>query len=140
MLKNYLINHAHRYASKWLVLGIDIFTIMVSFSLSYFIRFNLTLNFDTERLLIQVPLVAFIAFLSFVATGSYIGVVRHTGLRDVYNIFNAICLSSIATIFVVIVNRQTNLFEGFTIPLSIIIIHSLISFVALTSSKLSITV
>lgn len=135
MIKNYLVSNAHRYASKWLVLLIDIFVISVSFILSYLIRFNLTLDFNTDNLLLQLPVVALIAGLSFFITGSYKGVVRHTGVRDVYNIFNAICLSSIITIFFVIVNRQMNMMDNFTIPLSIIIIHSLIGFIALTASR-----
>ncbi len=135
MIKNYLVNNAHRYASKWLVLGIDVLLISISFVLSYIIRFNLTLNFDTERFFLQLPFVALIALLAFILTGSYKGVVRHTGVRDVYNIFNAICLSSIITIFLVIVNRQTDFMKGFTIPLSIIIIHSLIGFIVLTASR-----
>ena len=135
MIRNYLVKNAHRYASKWLVLGIDIFLICFSFILSYLIRFNLTLDFETDRLFLQLPFVALVAMVSFILTGSYKGVVRHTGIRDVYNIFNAICLSSIITIFLVIVNRQMNFMEDFTIPLSIIIIHSLISFIALTTSR-----
>ncbi len=135
MIKEYLVNNAHRYASKWLVLAIDTLLISFSFILSYIIRFNLTLEFDTDRLFMQLPVVAVIAVLAFLLTGSYKGVVRHTGVRDVYNIFNAICLSSIITIFMVILNRQQNMLEDFTIPLSIIIIHSLISFVALTASR-----
>lgn len=135
MIKNYLMSNAHRYASKWLVLGIDVFLICLSFVLSYLIRFNLTLNFETDNLLLQLPLVASIAFVAFILTGSYKGVVRHTGVRDVYNIFNAICLSSIITIFLVIVNRQSSFMDNFTIPLSIIIIHSLISFIVLTASR-----
>lgn len=135
MIKNYLINNVHRYASKWLVLGIDVFLIAISFILSYLIRFNLTLNFDSDKLFVQLPIVAIIGLLSFLFTGSFKGVVRHTGVRDVYNIFNAICLSSILSIFMVIVNRQLNLMDDFTIPLGIIIIHSLISFVALTASR-----
>ena len=85
--------------------------------------------------LLQLPLVALIAGTAFIVTGSYKGVIRHTGVQDVYNIFNAICLSSILNIFLVIVNRQVNFMEDFTIPLSIIIIHSLISFIALTTSR-----
>jgi len=135
MIKEYLVNNAHRYASKWLVLAIDTVLISLSFILSYIIRFNLTLDFDTDRLFMQLPVVAVIAVLAFLLTGSYKGVVRHTGVRDVYNIFNAICLSSIITIFMVILNRQQNMLEDFTIPLSIIIIHSLISFIALTASR-----
>lgn len=135
MIKNYLVSNAHRYASKWLVLAIDIVLIIIAFVLSYLIRFNLTLNFDTDRLILQIPFVAGIALIAFLATGSYKGVVRHTGVRDVYNIFNAICLLSILSIFMVIINRQANFMEDFTIPLSIIIIHSLIGFIALTAAR-----
>ncbi len=135
MIKDYLVRNTHRYASKWLVLGIDVGTIIISFILSYFIRFNLTFNFDTERLILQLPFIALIGLVSFLVTGSYKGVVRHTGVRDVYNIFNAVCLMSIIAIFLVIINRQMNFMADFTIPLSIIIIHSLISFLALASSR-----
>ncbi len=135
MIKNYLINNAHRYASKWLVLAIDVFVICISFVLSYIIRFNLSFGFKTENLLVQLPIVAVIAILSFLFTGSYKGVVRHTGVRDVYKIFNAICLSSILTIFFLIINRQYVMMGNFTIPLGIIIIHSLLAFIALTASR-----
>lgn len=135
MIRNYLVIHSHRYASQWLVLAIDVFLISISFILSYFIRFNLTLNFEIDKLVVQLPIVAFIALVSFIITGSYKGVVRHTGVRDVYNIFNAICLSSIISIFMVILNQQYNFAEDFTIPLSIIIIHSLLGFIALSASR-----
>jgi FlaA1/EpsC-like NDP-sugar epimerase len=135
MIKNYLLNNVHRYASKWLVLVIDLFLVAFSFVLSYLIRFNLTMNFDIDKLFIQMPIIVLIALLSFLFIGSYKGVVRHTGVRDVYNIFNAICMSSIITIFMVILNRQYNYMEDFTIPLSIIIIHSLIGFISLTASR-----
>ncbi|SFR48363.1 NDP-sugar epimerase, includes UDP-GlcNAc-inverting 4,6-dehydratase FlaA1 and capsular polysaccharide biosynthesis protein EpsC [Robiginitalea myxolifaciens] len=135
MIKNYIISNSHRYASRWLVLAIDVLLISVAFILSYLIRFNLTWNFETDNLWLQLPIVALIGALSFLITGSYKGVVRHTGVRDVYNIFNAICVSSIFTIFMVIFNRQLGILVDFTIPLSIIIIHSLIGFIALTASR-----
>lgn len=135
MIKNYIINNTNRYASKWLVLAIDILLVVISFVLAYLIRFNLTLNFDSEKLLIQLPIVAFIAFISFMFTESYKGVVRHTGVRDVYKIFNAICLSSILTIFLVLLNKQFSLIDDFTIFLSIIIIHSMVSFIVLIASR-----
>ena len=135
MIQKYLTYTSKRYASKWLVLCIDLFTIGFSFLLSYFIRFNLTLNFELENLLVQVPLVLTTALVSFLIIGSYKGVIRHTGVRDVYNIFNAVCLSSILLITIVIANRQLNVYSSFTIPLSIIIINSLITFVGLTASR-----
>jgi len=135
MIRNYLTNSVNRYASKWLVLAIDMITVVLAFVLSYFIRFNLSWNFDVDKLIIQLPLVILISVLAFLVTGSFKGVIRHTGVRDVYNLFNAICLSSIITIFVVLLNRQYNIYNEFTIPLSIIVINSFISFVALTASR-----
>ena len=135
MIQKYLNYSAQRYASKWLVLGIDLLTVVFSFVLSYLIRFNLTLNFDVHNFLVQIPLVAGAALLAFMIVGSYKGVVRHTGVRDVYNIFNAVCFFSILVIFVVMVNRQLDVLSQFTIPLSIIIINSLITFVGLVASR-----
>ena len=91
MIQNYLTKKFERYASKWLVLTIDIAIMALSFVLSYIVRFNLTFNFDVEKLLVQLPWVCLIALCSFLMVGSYKGIVRHTGVRDVYNIFNAIC-------------------------------------------------
>ena len=135
MIQSYITNSAQRYASKWLVLAIDLVVVAISFMLSYFIRFNLTFNFDVDKLLVQLPVVVLISLIAFLIVGSYKGVVRHTGVRDVYNLFNAICLSSILAIFLIITNRQFEMVDDFTIPLSIIIIHSLISFVSLTASR-----
>ncbi|WP_299534727.1 SDR family NAD(P)-dependent oxidoreductase [Ulvibacterium sp.] len=135
MIQNYLTSTVERFASKWLVLGIDIAIVAISFVLSYFIRFNLTFDFDVDMLFVQLPWVSLIALCSFLLVGSYKGVVRHTGLRDVYNIFNAVCLASILSIFLILANRKFQLVDDFTIPLSIIIYNSLLSFIALVSSR-----
>ncbi|ASV28834.1 polysaccharide biosynthesis protein [Maribacter cobaltidurans] len=135
MIQKYITYNAERYASKWLVLVIDLFTVAFAFVLSYLIRFNLTLNFEVDNLLVQLPLVLLTSFVSFLLVGSFKGVVRHTGVRDVYNIFNAVCLSSILVIFIVLSNRLYGVLDLFTIPLSIIIINSLITFIGLTASR-----
>lgn len=135
MIHNYLTSRAQKYTSKWIVLAIDLVMVAITFIFSYLIRFNLTLDFDISKLVLQLPIIVLISLVAFIITGSYKGVVRHTGVRDVYNIFNAICLASIITIFMIILNREMEFMEGFTVPLSIIIIHSLLSFIALTASR-----
>tara|TARA_R110000822_G_scaffold308909_1_gene437439 strand:- start:3230 stop:5167 length:1938 start_codon:yes stop_codon:yes gene_type:complete len=135
MIQHYLTNRAQKYTSKWIVLVIDLMLVSITFVLSYLVRFNLTLNFDIDKLFLQLPVIMVIGLLAFLVTGSYKGVIRHTGVRDIYNIFNAICLSSIITIFMVILNRGMNFLEDFTVPLSIIIIHSLLGFIALSASR-----
>ncbi|NAY91215.1 SDR family NAD(P)-dependent oxidoreductase [Muricauda sp. JGD-17] len=135
MIKNYIFNNERPFASKWTVLLIDLCIVSVSFILAYFIRFNLSFDFDVQRLWTQLPVVVFLFFGAFLISGSYKGVVRHTGIKDVYAIFNAICLASIGIIAIILFNRYLNIVEGFTIPLSIIIINSLLTFITLTSAR-----
>ncbi|WP_298789323.1 nucleoside-diphosphate sugar epimerase/dehydratase [uncultured Allomuricauda sp.] len=135
MIRKYIFENDKHYASKWTVLLIDLLIVGISFILAYFIRFNLSFNFDVQRLWVQLPIVILLFLGAFLVSGSYKGVVRHTGIKDVYAIFNAICLASISTIVIILFNRYTELVNGFTIPLSIIIINSLLTFIALTSAR-----
>ena len=135
MIREFFYRSGRRYASKWTVLIIDLGIVSVSFILAYFIRFNLSFNFDVQRLWTQLPIVVSLFLLAFFISGSYKGVVRHTGIKDVYAIFNAVCLASIGAIAVVMVNRYSGFDNEFTIPLSIIIINSLLTFIALAASR-----
>lgn len=135
MIKEFFFRTGRRYASKWTVLLIDLGIVSFSFILAYFIRFNLSFNFDVQRLWTQLPIVVLLFLVAFLISGSYKGVVRHTGIKDVYAIFNAVCLASIGAIAVVLANRYMQLVDGFTIPLSIIIINSLLTFIALSASR-----
>ena len=135
MIQHYLTNRAQKYTSKWIVLVIDLMLVSITFVFSYLVRFNLTLNFDIDKLFLQLPVIMVVGLIAFLVTGSYKGVIRHTGVRDIYNIFNAICLSSIITIFMVILNREMNYMEDFTVPLSIFIIYSLLCFIARSASR-----
>lgn len=134
MIKNYLSELSRKYASQWLVLAFDLSVTLVSFVLAYFVRFNLTLSFDTSKLAEQLPLVFVLFLVSFLAIGSHKSVVRHTGARDIYNLVNAICLASILLILSVFLIRNYYA-KSFSIPSSIIIIHSLITFTALTAFR-----
>ncbi len=118
-----------------MVLCIDCGIVTVAFIASYVIRFNLSFDFDIKSLWYQLPIVNVIFLVSFLITGSYKGFVRHTGIKDVYVIFNSICLASIGLIVFILVNRVYSIISGFTVPLSIIIINSLLTFIALTALR-----
>ncbi len=123
------------FASKWLILGIDLVTLAVSFFLAYLIRFNLNLSFDMSKLMIQMPVVVLIVFMGFLLTGSYKEVYRHIGIRDVGTIFKVIGLSSLIVILLIMINRNWGMYPELTIPLSIIILFSLLSFAGLIISR-----
>ncbi|WP_298535154.1 nucleoside-diphosphate sugar epimerase/dehydratase [uncultured Algibacter sp.] len=136
MIKKYFTNFSEKYASKWLVFGIDLTIVLVTFLAAYLIRFNFTLNFDLSQLLVQLPFLALIATFSFLVVGSFKSVIRHTGFTDVVNLFRAIALMSLTCISLVLINRFLGYVKGFTVPFSIIIIHALLSFVVLSASRL----
>ena len=131
-----VLNNYDRFAPRWTIFAVDMSIIAITFFMAYFIRFNLTLNFDIEMLLVQFPLLVITAAISFLYTRSYKGVVRHTGFKDLTTIFNAILLLALLNIALVSINKVTHTIAGYTIPKSIIIIHSLLSFVALSSYRL----
>ena len=92
MINNYFAHYSQKYASKWLVFGIDLSLILVTFFLAYFIRFNFTLNFDLKQFFVQIPFMLGVSALSFLISGSFKSVIRHTGFTDVMNVFKSIVL------------------------------------------------
>ena len=135
MIKKFFINSLHKYASKWLVLFIDLMLVFLSFFFAYFIRFNVSLDFNLLNPIKQIPHVLFLAAVSFLIVGSYKGIVRHTGLKDAFNIFLAtsflgVLIFSAATFAVIF-----NLDDFFQIPRSIIIIHYLVTTFVLILSR-----
>ncbi|APY12392.1 polysaccharide biosynthesis protein [Seonamhaeicola sp. S2-3] len=136
MIRNYFTSLSQRYASKWLVFFIDLSVVLTTLFVAYLVRFNFTLNFDTKQFLLQVPFMALVSAISFLLVSSHKSVIRHTGFTDVVNVFKAVMLIATIASVAIIINRITLFVPSFTIPLSIIVIHSLLSFVALAGSRL----
>ncbi|WP_345190258.1 nucleoside-diphosphate sugar epimerase/dehydratase [Algibacter agarivorans] len=136
MINNYFAYYSQKYASKWVVFAVDLCLILATFFLAYFIRFNFTLNFDLSQFFLELPFVLVVSALSFLVVGSFKSVIRHTGFTDVVNVFKSIVLMSVTSAFVILLNGLTGVVPGFTIPISIIVMHALLSFVALSGSRL----
>jgi len=137
MLIKFLSNISKKYASKWLVLLFDIGIIVATFFMAYLIRYNFKIAFDFSMLLNQIPFVILAAVVSFIAVGSYKGVVRYTGFKDIVNII--IGANILATILVCCTffsrkfSDSDNLFD---ISGSVIYIHLLLNILFLIGAKL----
>ena len=134
-MKNFFLKTLNKYASKWLVLFIDLFLVFVSFFIAYFIRFNISFNFNFSTLLAQIPFVIVFSLISFLIVGSYKGIIRHTGVRDAFNVFIATSLVGVLISFAVTFNVFFRVLESFYIPKSIIAIHYLVTTVVLILSR-----
>jgi FlaA1/EpsC-like NDP-sugar epimerase len=122
------------YASRWLVFTIDLVIVLNTFFISYLVRFNFTLEFDRSYFKFQIPFVIAISIISFLLVGSYKGIVRHTGIRDAYNVFYASVIISLLLAIFFYINYNFKLFE-FSIPRSIIAIHFMLNVIFLIGSR-----
>ncbi|WP_298540283.1 nucleoside-diphosphate sugar epimerase/dehydratase [uncultured Aquimarina sp.] len=136
MIKDYIINNSHKHASKWVVLSIDIAITIFNFFLAYVVRFGITLDFDKTNFVYQIPVMAVIAAASFLMIGSHKGVIRHTGMRDAYNLFLAVTVLISLSGALMVSSRLSLIPELLNIPVSIICVHYLLNIINLTLSRL----
>jgi FlaA1/EpsC-like NDP-sugar epimerase len=135
MIRKFLLKNLNKYASKWVVLCIDVLLVCVAFILTYLIRFNISFNFDTTNLKEQLVVVMVASILSFLLVGSYKGIIRHTGTRDTFNVFFGVTLYMLFIGFIVLINKYFEIYKGFTIPKSIVLIHYLVAVFLLIISR-----
>ncbi|GGW63182.1 FlaA1/EpsC-like NDP-sugar epimerase [Winogradskyella epiphytica] len=137
MLINFLNKISQKYASKWLVLLFDIAIVIVTFFLAYLIRFNFQIEFDLITVIYQIPYVVVISAISFIAVGSYKGVVRFTGFKDIVNIIIGANILATILIFFTFISRRFFYEESiFDVSGSIIYIHLLLNILFLIGAKL----
>lgn len=118
-----------------LVFFIDVLLTALSFIASYALCSYILPDLNSHTMLLQLPVIVAITSLIFLFIGIYKGYVKYDRLREVYSIFNAICLSNILTIVLVVINGKLVMENDLMIPLSIIIVHSVLSFSALVASR-----
>jgi FlaA1/EpsC-like NDP-sugar epimerase len=135
MIRNYFFKVSNKYASKWVVLFVDIILVCISFTFTFFFRFTSRFDQHLSELLNQLPLIILISFTSFIIVGSYKSIIRHTGTKDAFNVFYAATLIAFITTFLVILNQFFSISSVFVIPRSILLIHYLLSVFILIISR-----
>ena len=135
MIRNFLLKALNRHASHWVVLLVDTLLVILSFILAYTVRFNASLNFNTQDLTYQIPFISFVFLCCFWLVGSNRGIIRHTGTRDAFNVFIGVTIASMSIIFIVAINNVYKIFPSHTIPKTIILIHYFITVFVLIISR-----
>ena len=135
MLKKLFLKTFAKYASKWLVLLVDIILLCISFVLAYIIRFDYLSNLDFSLLIKQIPIIAIVGIFSFLVVGSYKGIVRHTTLRDAFTILTALTVFTSLLEFFNILNSIFDISANLNIPRSIVIINYLVANLLLIISR-----
>jgi FlaA1/EpsC-like NDP-sugar epimerase len=136
MIKKFLQNISSKYASKWVVMLFDLSIVAFTFLAAYVIRFNFIIDFDWVVMFKQIPFVLLAALISFSVVGSYKGVVRFTGFKDVVNIIIGVNILATLLIISTFFSRRLNYGGVFDISGSTIYIHLLLNILFLVGSKL----
>lgn len=120
---------------RWVILIIDCSFIIFSTLIGYLLRFNFSIS-DLQRNSFTDGLFVYTAcgFLAIIATGSYRGIIRYTGLQDGVRIFFMLLLNVALVISINAVTFITN--RTFLIPFSVVFISLLSSFLFLFNYRL----
>lgn len=132
MLKTILKQINNKFTSRWIVLSIDVYLTVLSFILAYLIGCDLEYNFKAIYIL---PIILIVSLFCFLITGSYKGVIRHTGLKDAFNVFFTLSFVSIILGILNFINVYILSTTYFEISFAIIIIHFLLSVIILIFSR-----
>jgi len=109
---------------RWMVFTIDSGAVLVTFIFSYLLRFNLepkAVVFDVAFRQSIIVLAVYMAFMLIFKP--YAGLIRHTTIKDTFNLFIT-ATSALVTLFAVsIFTRHFEWSPFLNIPLSILMIH-----------------
>ena len=143
MLREFINKNSDRYLARWIVLMFDSAVVAISYVIAALLRFN----FDAGQVasnwsLNQLAFVVAIYFIGFIISRSYAGIIRHTGLRDAFNILRA---SMMALVFLMsasllIGSFSSPLAQDLNPPRSVLLIHFLLNLFFLIGSRMAVKV
>lgn len=124
MISKFVERYSDRFLSRWIVFVYDTFAVYTTFILANLLRHNfeyLTINpFAVELQSLPVMLAYTVSFL---VTGSFSGIVRHTGLNDAIRIFRATGSAFVVLLLFNLLIYRYLPQSKFAAPLSVLIIH-----------------
>lgn len=118
-------NLFHNYSlPRWFVFALDAVAVFVTFIFSYILRYNFEpFAFDLGLALNQSILVVGIYCSFELIFRSFAGLIRHTTIKDVFNVVLSTTSSFLVLLLLTYLSRSFGLKEIFNLPLSVIIIH-----------------
>ena len=109
---------------RWMVFITDTVSVFVFFLFAYLLRFNLIAKaVDTELAVRQGILVTVVYAFFILIFKTYSGLIRHTTIKDAFNIFITNTLALLILVLISLLSRVYNWNDFYDIPLSIIVIH-----------------
>lgn len=137
LMQKILSRYAGKYASRWLVLFIDMCLVTIGYLLAWVVRFNFQVD---QMSLFEVTtsyyFIAAIYLIFFFIFKSFVGVIRHTSMYDTIKIIQATTAAAITAFIASYVYKFIAADHSYPIPSSIILIHALFTIFMLISARI----
>jgi FlaA1/EpsC-like NDP-sugar epimerase len=128
MLASIIRKYSDRFLSRWIVFFYDSFAVYATYILSNIIRHNFELlSINPFVMEMQSIIVIMVYVSSFLVFRSYSGIIRLTGIKDALRIFKATGSSFLFLLLVVLLFRTYLPAQSFIPPLSVVVIHFLLT-------------
>lgn len=104
LLLGFINKYRHTVASKWIILAIDLFTLAASFAITEVFRLRLSPTIDWLAVITKLAIFIVFATLYYVSIGTHRGLIRHSGMYDIYKVL----ISNGFTVFTLIILSLIN--------------------------------
>ncbi|MEN8230969.1 MAG: nucleoside-diphosphate sugar epimerase/dehydratase [Bacteroidota bacterium] len=140
LLKSWAKGYFRKHSlPRWLVFMLDSSAVVVTFILSYFLRYNFEqAPIDLSLALFQ-SLIVLGAYCSFaIVFRSFSGLLRHTTIKDIFTVIVTSTSALTVLVFATYISGSLDVLRIFNIPLSILVIHYVTLNVALFAFRIAI--
>ncbi|MBR3412551.1 MAG: polysaccharide biosynthesis protein [Bacteroidales bacterium] len=129
----------YRYttASRWAVLAIDIFTLIVAFAITDMLRLRMISHIDWPSLIVKLAAFIVLASVCYVIVGTHRAIIRHSGMYDIYKIIIAnVMAAAILVVFNLVNNNHPIIQNRYTPAYSEILMTFALQIAAMLSVRL----
>ena len=108
-IRRLILTFGHKYrhttASRWLILAIDLFSLTLAFAVTSLFRLRMVEIPDWPALIVKLAAFIVISTLCYIGVGTHRGIIRHSGMYDIYKILIS---NGIAGLVLIIFNFINN--------------------------------
>lgn len=109
LLLGFITKYRHTVASKWMILAIDLFTLAASFAITELFRLRLSPAVDWPAVITKLAIFIVLATLYYVAIGTHRGLIRHSGMYDIYKVLISNGLTVFTLIILSLINNNADI-------------------------------
>jgi len=104
IVSNLILRYRHMPASRWTILIIDLFTLVVAFAVTDLFRLRSAAFIDWPSLVVKLCAFGLIATVCYILVGTHRSIIRHSGMYDIYKVV----VSNFAAVVVLILFNLIN--------------------------------